>query len=136
MEFRLTEFRFHSFPLRKIFKASISVTFPLIALCFHVNPRLHTHQYSVCAWPALNVHMHFRSEAAPPPAKLQRHRLWRRRSFTAETLFTFSFFTFCFFIFYFSTFYFILFLTSFLFVCLHFGVYIPVRHNISINVIG
>ena len=27
------------------------------------------HQYSVFAWSALNVHMHFRSEAAPPPAK-------------------------------------------------------------------
>ena len=76
----------------------ISVTFPLIALCFHVNPRLHTHQYSVCAWPALNVHMQESSEAAPPPAKLQKHRLWRHRSFNVESLFTFPLFTFYFFL--------------------------------------
>ena len=44
------------------------------------------------------------SEAAPPPAKLQRHRLWHRHSFTAENLFIFSFlfFPFLLFLFYFS----------------------------------
>ena len=122
------EFRFRSFPLRKISKASVSVTFPLIALCFHVNPRLHTHQYSVCAWPALNVHMDFRSEAAEGTA-FGVVAASLRKPFL---LFPFLLFPF----FYFYTFYFILFLTSFLFVCLHFGVYTPVRHNICINVIG
>ena len=50
-EFHLTEFRFRSFPLRKFskvpfpfvsvktnFESSIKIPFPLMALCFRVNP--------------------------------------------------------------------------------------------------
>ena len=53
MKFHLTEFRFRSFPLRKFlkvpfpfvsvktnFESSVNFPFPLMALCFHVNPYL------------------------------------------------------------------------------------------------
>ena len=52
-EFRLTEFRFRSFPLGKFskipfpfvsvktnFESSVKIPFPLMALCFRVNPYL------------------------------------------------------------------------------------------------
>ena len=52
-EFRLTEFHFHSFPLSKFlkvpfpfvsvktnFESSVKIPFPLMALCFCVNPYL------------------------------------------------------------------------------------------------
>ena len=51
MEFHLTEFHFRSFPLRKClkvpfpfvsvktnFESSVKIPFPLMALCFRVNP--------------------------------------------------------------------------------------------------
>ena len=51
MEFCLTEFRFRSFPLSKFlkvpfpfvsvktnFESSVKIPFPLMALCFRVNP--------------------------------------------------------------------------------------------------
>ena len=50
-EFRLMEFHFRSFPLRKFlkvpfpfisvktnFESSVKISFPLMALCFRVNP--------------------------------------------------------------------------------------------------
>ena len=57
------------------------------------------HQYSVCAWPALNVHMYFRSEAAPPPAKGTAFGIVAASLRKPFLLFTFLLFPFLFFTF-------------------------------------